>query len=150
MLLKTSFDDESDEGSDCPSAAVSESNSANTASSMTYCTSGAITTELRFLTILSTRIARSRFSNSGASNFNWYSPLGSWSILKLPWLSVMTVTPSGSTTTLTLLSATRPSRETTLPLTPPSWAYAPAQASVSRITSKALIFIITLLGYLPM
>ena len=26
----------------------------------------------------------------------------------------------------------------------------PAQASVSRITSKALIFIITLLGYLPM
>ena len=75
MLLKTSFEAERDEGSDCASLPLSVSNSAKIESSITVeSTSGTRITVLMSRTILSTRTTSVKGSNSGASNCNVYSP----------------------------------------------------------------------------
>ncbi len=76
MLLKTSFEAERDEGSDCASLPLSVSNSAKIESSITVeSTSGTRITVLMSRTILSTRTTSVKGSNSGASNCNVYSPV---------------------------------------------------------------------------
>ena len=68
MLLKTSFEAERDEGSDCASLPLSVSNSAKIESSITVeSTSGTRITVLMSRTILSTRTTSVKGSNSGAS-----------------------------------------------------------------------------------
>ena len=68
MLLKMSFDADSDEGSAAASVAVSLSNSAKTESSITACcASGTSETVLMSRTIFSTRTVMFEGSNSGAS-----------------------------------------------------------------------------------
>jgi hypothetical protein len=120
MLLKTSFEAERDEGSDCASLPLSVSNSAKIESSITVeSTSGTRITVLMSRTILSTRTTSVKGSNSGASNCNVYSPGSTFSITNPPRPSVVAVISPGVTETFTPSTATRPSRETTLPLIPP-------------------------------
>ena len=120
MLLNTSLEADSDEGSDWASSSVSVSNSAKIASSIVGATlSGTMITLLISLIILSTRTARVNGSNSAASKVRVYSPFARFSITKLPDSSVLVVTSPGVNVTFTPSIAARVVRETTLPLAPP-------------------------------
>ena len=149
MLLKTSFDADSDEGNDWASSKVSVSNSANTASSNIIVFSGTMITRLISLIIWSTRTAMVSNSNSVASKVSEYSPFANLSISKLPVASVVVVISPGVKVTFTPSIAARVVRETTLPLTPPPCAKAVSEAKDNTIIRNVFILINIEDFYLP-
>ncbi len=142
MLLNMSFEADSDEGREdaSPDDSTSVSSSANIESSTAIELSGTIITLPASFNILPTRTIIESSSNSGVAKCSVYVPPGRLSKMNAPLSSVVAVSVVPSIETLTPPTASRPSRETTLPLTPPFCANAPAIVR-TRITVRKNRFI---------